>query len=240
MPIDLRRTLPTGGLLVLLAGAPMHADQRAPTGERPTTIDTALRTTDAGTFLAQRGQRRRTGARSSGTRLSWARIVTGASLVVGGVFTARTAHSRLGAINDRNAIREGWNENAAAFEEYVADFDFTCRDYWSDRCQELVLDVLPDLVEALRASAEDHSFLPQMPSVGRHISDEELQELLAWGSTKTELEGTGPWTPTFYSGLAAAGVGALLATIWSDVPVARNLRVPFTSSSLAVTTTVGW
>ena len=97
------------------------------------------------------------------------------------------------------------------------------------------------MVATLATLARDHAFLPRPPNVGAYVTNEEEEErLLEWLSTKHELESPRRWETTFYGGLAATGVGVLLATIWSDVPAVRSMRVYASPTRTVVTTSLVW
>ena len=88
--------------------------------------------------------------------------------------------------------------------------------------------------------ADQHPFLPQMPDVGRFVTSEEEQGLFDWLTTRVEVQGTGVWTSAFYGSLAAVGLGALVATVWSDVPVVRTMQVHTTPTRTVVTSSLIW
>ena len=219
------------------------ADEHPPPKKKPLVDAAALTARYADAHLAQRGRRRRGSVRSTGSRRSLGRIFTGASIAVGGALVARTAHTRIGEIDARNGVRDEWNAAAARFEEANAAFDRECSTfstYFTDYCLELRFEVAPALLGTMTTLAENFPFLPQIPDVGTFITSDEEERIYAWLTTPSTLESTRRWNTTFYSGLAAAGVGGLLATIWSDVPVVRNLRVHPAPTRMTVQTTVGW
>ena len=192
------------------------------------------------TALTEQRRRRRGGTvRSTGTRRSFRRIITGAGLAIGGALVARTAHTRIGEIDDRNSVRDEWNESVAIFEDIAAEYDRECRRI-TEWCLELTFDLLPRLASTMTTLADNFSFLPQSPDVGAYITSDEEAQLYAWVTTTSMPESTRRWNTTRYSGLAATGIGVLLATIWSDVPVVRNLRVYPAPTRMTVRTTVGW
>ena len=226
-------------VVLLLLPSATFADDRAPAPECPSLVAAALTSAHVETFTEQRRRRRGGSVRVSGTRRSFRRIITGASLVVGGVIVARTAHTRIGEMNNRNSVRDEWNAAATQFSEVTAEYDYECRRF-SERCLELAFDIVPTLVTTMTTLAASSPFLPQFPDVGLYITREEEEHLYTWFTTESALESTRRWNTTRYGGLAAVGIGALLATIWSDVPAVRNLRVHTTPTRMAVTTAVGW
>ena len=125
-------------------------------------------------------------------------------------------------------------------EEVNTEFDLACRRYYSVACLDLRLDVIPDLVIPMARLSREHDFLPQMPVVGSIVTAEEEQQLVDWVLSGSEAESKGFSAGLVYGGLAAVGIGALLATIWSDVPGVRNLRVHATPTRTAVSTSLGW
>ena len=223
-------------VLLMLPGA-VSADDRAATRQPASLVDAAL-AKHVTTFTEQRRRRRGGAVRSTGTRRSFRRIITGASLAISGALVARTAHTRIGEIDARNSVRDEWNEAAARVEDVAQEYDRECRRF-TERCIELILE-MPTLLLKTTTLAQDFPFLPQMPDVGAYITDDEEEQLYAWATTTSMPESNRRWNTTFYSGLAATGVGALLATVWSDVPVVRNLRVYPTPTRMTVSTTVGW
>lgn len=213
--------------------------------EQPSMLDAGLKKSrnPVVTELAEQGRgRRRTRRSLSGSRRSWGRTLTGLTLVVGGVITARTSNTRNRGIADRNAVRGTWNDAAATTEELLLDYDRRCagRSYLSEYCFEILHDGLPAQWSTLLILSTQHDFLPQPPDVGSFVTDQEEERFIEWSSTGVDLESKRLWTGMFYGGLAAAGVGALLATVWADTPVLRDLRVQPGRNSMAVATSLAW
>ena len=159
-------------VLLVLPGA-VSADDHVPARQSPSLVDVAL--TKHVTALTEQRRRRRGGVvRSTGTRRSFRRIITGASLVIGGALVARTAHTRIGEIDARNSVRDEWNTQAARFEEVAAELDRECRTFstaFTDHCLELRLEVVATLLLTMTTLAENSPFLPHFPDVGTWRKD---------------------------------------------------------------------
>ena len=173
------------------------------------------------------------------------RTLTGIVLIAGGALTAQRGNSLFEAATTRNVTREEWNDTSAEHEQLLhANEQHGC--FWryvpaGDVCVDL-LSGLTTSEATLYTLSMDHDFLPAYPfSVQPLLVDIALYDRLdEWAHTTVDLEDTRRPIATLSAGVAAVGIGALLATIWSDVPVVRNLRVHRTPTSTTMTTRVGW
>ena len=71
-------------------------------------------------------------------------------------------------------------------------------------------------------------------AAGTECAESDLVADLAGVQTCDDVQSTGAL------GLVLVGAGALLATIWSDVPVVRDLTIGATSGRVQVGRTFGW
>ena len=235
------RMCAAGLLFVFAVPAAAFAEEPRPVERRPPTLDGALATARTAAFT-QRRRRSRAPRSGSATQRSWGRTLTGLTVSVGGLVTAHVSNGRIGEITDRNGVRNEWNAVAATVDELLQDYDRVCtgRSFDYEQCLEVFNDGLSPNFQRLRSLAGRHEFLPQVPDVGDFITSQEERLIREWSVTSVDLESKGPWTGMFWGGLGAGGVGALLATVWSDVPVLRNVRVHSAPRRIAATTSVTW
>ena len=163
------------------------------------------------------------------------RTLGGVALSAGGGLFATSAVRQ---INSRNTVRNQWNENADVLNGHLARWEsINC--YYSDpafnQCVLESLDTGTALVN-LSALSNAHDFLPASFSFSQayNLNDDDVRRL----AVRVELERR--IGPKVIGGLAAAGVGVLLATIWSDVPVVNAVRLSPQPGGLLASSAVSW
>ena len=180
------------------------------------------------------------------TRRSVGRTLTGVVLLAGGALASQRGNSLFNAATARNATRDEWNHTSAEHEQLLnANEQRGC--FWrhvpaGDVCVDL-LSGLTTSEATLYTLSLDHDFLPAYPlRIHPYLLEDTAayDRLDEWAHTTVDMENKRRPVATLSAGLAAAGIGVLLATIWSDVPVVRNLHVRRTPTHTAMTTSVEW
>ena len=166
---------------------------------------------------------------------SMAKTWTGIGLMAGGVVTAFSRQDcRVGGIlSDETAVHLAVANVAGAVgvtfdgrNPVVSRVDGRCMLDWTIDSRVLLVSIFGDEVSPVstRPASEFREDFPK-----------EIEE------TRGDAAAQAFWPKgMLYGGLAMAGVGALLATVWADTAAARRLDIRFTRHGVRASRSFGW